>query len=43
MKPISYEVYFASVFNEFEKVYNIVQQGDMDHFYDLYYKYWLHK
>ncbi|CAG9853591.1 unnamed protein product [Phyllotreta striolata] len=42
MKQIAYEVYFASVFNEFEKIYNVVQTGNVDYFFDLYYKYWLH-
>lgn len=40
---ISYERYFATVFNHVEKIFNIVQGGDMDYFYDLYYQYWLHK
>ncbi|XP_072379075.1 biotin--protein ligase isoform X1 [Diabrotica undecimpunctata] len=42
LRPISYEVYFASVFNEFEKLFLTIQEGNMDDFYDLYYQYWLH-
>ncbi|CAG9814996.1 unnamed protein product [Phaedon cochleariae] len=42
MKKISYEAYFAAVFNETEKIMKIVQGGDIDYLYDLYYKYWLH-
>lgn len=40
---ISYEAYFAAVFNETEKLLNKYQNGDADSFFDLYYKYWLHK
>lgn len=42
LKTIPYEVYFADVFNELERIYRIVQSGNLDYFYDLYYKYWLH-
>ncbi|XP_057664831.1 biotin--protein ligase [Diorhabda carinulata] len=42
LKTIPYEVYFADVFNELERIYNIVQSGNIDYFFDLYYKYWLH-
>ncbi|CAH0549555.1 unnamed protein product [Brassicogethes aeneus] len=39
---ISYENYFAEVFNEIERLYEVFQNGDVDYFYNLYYKYWLH-
>nr|XP_023018683.1 uncharacterized protein LOC111507580 isoform X1 [Leptinotarsa decemlineata] len=42
IKTISYETYFAEVFNELERIYEIVQGGDTEYLYDMYYKYWLH-
>ncbi|KAJ8982609.1 hypothetical protein NQ317_005081 [Molorchus minor] len=42
IKTIGYETYFAAVFNEIEALLREVQSGNMDHIYDLYYKYWLH-
>ncbi|VEN62867.1 unnamed protein product [Callosobruchus maculatus] len=42
MSFIPYEAYFAAVFNEIERIYNKVQNGEIDYMYDLYYKYWLH-
>lgn len=40
----SYEKYLAFVFNELENILDKVQSEDnMESFYDLYYKYWLHK
>lgn len=43
INTIPYEAYFAAVFNETEKLLNSYQKGDPDSFFDLYYKYWLHK
>lgn len=40
---IPYEKFFALVFNETERIYKVVQKGDIDYLYDLYYKYWLHR
>ncbi|XP_076242598.1 holocarboxylase synthetase-like protein isoform X2 [Calliopsis andreniformis] len=39
---ISFEQYFAIVFNEIEKWLNIVQSGDLNTFLDVYYAYWMH-
>lgn len=43
MKDIQSEVYFASLFNEIERLYNAVQKDDTAEFYEQYYKYWLHR
>lgn len=43
LETISYERFFALVFNELERIYKTVQAGDLDYLYDLYYKYWLHR
>lgn len=43
MQTIPYEVYFATVFNEIEKLFNVAQTGNMEYLYDLYYKHWLHE
>lgn len=42
LKPISYEQYFAIVFNEIERWLNIVQTGNIDTFFETYYKHWMH-
>ncbi|XP_031834057.1 holocarboxylase synthetase-like protein isoform X2 [Nomia melanderi] len=42
LKLISYEQYFAIVFNELERLLDIVQSGNTDAFLDAYYTYWLH-
>lgn len=42
MPKLEYERFFANVFNEMEELIYIVQSGDFDHLYDLYYKLWLH-
>ncbi|KZC12067.1 Biotin--protein ligase [Dufourea novaeangliae] len=42
LKTISYEQYFAIVFNEIERWMNIVQSGNADEFLDAYYTYWIH-
>lgn len=39
---IEYECFFANVFNEIEHLMDIVQNGDFQHLYDMYYKLWLH-
>lgn len=39
---LEYERFFANVFNEIEKLIDIVQNGDFHYLYDLYYKLWLH-
>ncbi|XP_053994317.1 biotin--protein ligase isoform X3 [Hylaeus volcanicus] len=42
LKIISFEQYFAIVFNEIERWLNIVQSGRRDIFLDAYYEYWIH-
>ncbi|KAK9874227.1 hypothetical protein WA026_002579 [Henosepilachna vigintioctopunctata] len=42
LQKLSHEKYFALVFNEIEDLYDIVQNDNLDHFYDLYYKHWIH-
>lgn len=42
LKMISYEQYFAIVFNEIERWLNVMQSGDVDLFLDAYYEYWMH-
>ncbi|XP_011882761.1 PREDICTED: biotin--protein ligase isoform X2 [Vollenhovia emeryi] len=42
LETFSYEKYLALVFNEMENLLDILQSGNTDHFYQLYYKYWLH-
>lgn len=39
---VSYEKYFAVVFNEIERLYTNVQNDGFDELMDLYYRYWLH-
>lgn len=39
---LEYEQFFANVFNEIEKLIDLVQTGDFKYLYDLYYKLWLH-
>ncbi|XP_015836200.1 biotin--protein ligase isoform X2 [Tribolium castaneum] len=43
MQPIAYEKYFAAVFNEIERLYFDVQKNGFEAFFQLYYKYWLHR
>ncbi|KAL3270547.1 hypothetical protein HHI36_021085 [Cryptolaemus montrouzieri] len=43
LKKLSHEKYFARVFNEIESLYDVVQNDNVDVFYDLYYKHWIHK
>ncbi|KAF2904465.1 hypothetical protein ILUMI_01705 [Ignelater luminosus] len=42
LATIPYEAFFANVFNEIEGIYNIVQEGNLNYLFELYYKYWLH-
>lgn len=39
---VVYEKFFANVFNEMERIIEIVQSGNMPYLFDLYYKNWLH-
>nr|XP_050853276.1 biotin--protein ligase [Vespula vulgaris] len=39
---LSYERYFALVFSEIEYLLDIVQSGNIDYFFQVYYKFWLH-
>lgn len=39
---LEYECFFANVSNEIERLLDIVQDGDFQYLYDLYYKLWLH-
>lgn len=42
MPYMEYERFFAGVFNEVERLIDIVQDDNFKHFFDLYYKFWLH-
>lgn len=42
LKKLSYEQFLALVFTEIERILNIVQKGNIDYLYEIYYKYWLH-
>ncbi|GLV38483.1 Holocarboxylase synthetase [Carabus blaptoides fortunei] len=42
LKTLSFEKYLALVFTEMERIYDIIQAGNIEYFYNLYYKYWLH-
>ncbi|XP_047353177.1 biotin--protein ligase isoform X2 [Vespa velutina] len=39
---LSYERYFALAFSEIEYLLDIVQSGNIDYFFQIYYKFWLH-
>lgn len=39
---VEYEQFFAIVFNEIERLIEVIQCGDLKQFFDLYYKFWLH-
>lgn len=43
LPELKHEVLLALIFNEFERLYNIVQAGDLEYFYELYYSLWLHR
>lgn len=42
LKKLSFEKLLALIFSELEGLLNIVQNGNLDRFYELYYKYWMH-
>lgn len=42
LKKITLEQFVALVFNEMEKLINLVQNNNLDEFYDIYYTYWMH-
>ncbi|XP_045466923.1 uncharacterized protein LOC123675586 [Harmonia axyridis] len=42
LKPLSQEKYFAMVFNEIENLYDVIQNDNVEVFFDLYYKHWIH-
>ncbi|KAG5312966.1 BPL1 ligase, partial [Pseudoatta argentina] len=42
LETLSHEKYLALIFNEMETLLDILQKGNAEHFYQLYYKYWLH-
>lgn len=39
---VEYEHFFANVFNQMEKLIEIIQSGNMELLFDLYYLHWLH-
>lgn len=43
LDEIPYEKLFAITFTELERIYNIIQQDNINYLYELYYKYWLHR
>lgn len=43
LETIQFEIFFARIFNEIERIYDIVQNGNMDYFFELYEKNWLHR
>ena len=42
LKKLTFEKFFAIVFNKIEYFLNEVQNGRVNTFFELYYKYWLH-
>ncbi|KAG5672279.1 hypothetical protein PVAND_002417 [Polypedilum vanderplanki] len=42
LKELSYEKTLAIIFNEIESILNRIQDGDINHLYELYYACWLH-
>lgn len=42
LPPLGIERMLALVFNEIERIYDLVQQGDIQMLSELYYRYWLH-
>ncbi|XP_073839153.1 holocarboxylase synthetase-like protein isoform X2 [Musca autumnalis] len=42
LPPLKYEEFLAMIFNEIERLLELVQQGDFDKFYQIYYNLWLH-
>lgn len=43
LPSLKYEKLFAIIFNEIEKLIYSVQTGELNNFYQIYYKLWLHK
>ena len=43
LKKLKYEKLFALIFNQFENIYNKIQDGNLEYLYSLYYKHWMHK
>lgn len=43
LEKFSLEKYLALVFNQLEILLDDIEKGNIQRFYDLYYKYWLHK
>lgn len=41
-KSLPLEDFLAIVFNEIERIYETVQEGNLDYLYELYYDHWLH-
>lgn len=39
---VSYEKYFANVFNKIEEILNMIESDNLEKFFTLYYTYWLH-
>ncbi|XP_057341887.1 biotin--protein ligase [Microplitis mediator] len=42
LQPLGYEKFFALVFNQLESLLDSMQNDNINHFYQLYYDYWLH-
>ncbi|XP_058791298.1 biotin--protein ligase isoform X2 [Phymastichus coffea] len=42
LKKLTVERFLSAVFNEIEHLLNTVQDGNLDHLYNLYYQYWMH-
>ncbi|XP_048504757.1 biotin--protein ligase isoform X2 [Athalia rosae] len=42
LPKLSPEKYFALVFSELERMLNVIQSGNLNHFYEVYYEYWMH-
>lgn len=40
---VKYEEFVAMTFNEIERLLEVVQSGDFEYFYELYYTQWLHE
>lgn len=43
LPPIKYENLLALMFNEIERLIELVKTGDFDSFYKIYYELWLHR
>lgn len=40
---LTYEIYFANVFNKLEELYKMAQAGNIDDVKSMYYSFWLHR